>query len=75
MSAGRLVLLKEGECLNAYFTPGTTMADALFLGAIRLSIITNHPRLRTVFMTMMRQGVADMKRPTQFDDDEGDHDE
>jgi hypothetical protein len=59
---GRLALRVEGDNWVAYYALTDTMKDALFLGSIRMGIVTQHPEHKRAFMALMQEVVGDFIR-------------
>ena len=57
---GRLAMRQEGDNWNAYYAMPGTMVDALFLGSIRMAVITKNEQRKAAFMALMRDAVADV---------------
>jgi hypothetical protein len=57
---GRLAMRQEGGNWTAYYALPDTMADAVFLGSIRLAAVTGNPERKQAFMDMMRDLVSDI---------------
>ena len=54
MDLGRLALRQEGEFWNAYWAPQSTMAGAILLGAIRLSLVPPGSETHRGFRALMQ---------------------
>lgn len=57
---GRLALRPEGENWNAYYAMPDTMADAIFLGSIKMAFVGGNEERKLAFMALMRECVADV---------------
>jgi hypothetical protein len=57
---GRLALRQEGDLWCAYYAMPDTMKGALFLGSIRMAIVTQQPASKAAFMRLMRVAVSDI---------------
>lgn len=60
MKIGRLALRTEGDYWNAYYAQPDTMQDAIHLGSIRMSLVTNSETCKLAFMSLMQEAVADL---------------
>ena len=60
VAIGRLALREEGENWKAYYALKDTMDGALFLGSIRMGIVTQSPAHKAAFMALMRDVVGDL---------------
>lgn len=58
MSKFRLALRVEGEFWNAYLAGMDTMDNALLLGSIRMSVVTNNKRIKSQFMSLMQDTIS-----------------
>jgi hypothetical protein len=56
---GRLAFRVEGNLWCAYYALPGTMADAIFLGSIRLQFVEDAER-KLVFMALMKEAVGDL---------------
>lgn len=56
---GRLAMRREGKWWVAYYALSGTMVDAIKLGSIRLTIVTDAQR-KERFMNIMRDAVGDI---------------
>jgi hypothetical protein len=55
MEVGRLAFRHEGEWWNAYWARSQhSMADAIHLGSIRMSVVEGKPEVKDAFMRLMR---------------------
>jgi F0F1-type ATP synthase membrane subunit a len=67
---GRLAMRHEGANWTAYYAMPNTMADAVYLGSIRMAAVVDNPERKQAFMGMMRDLVSDIieestgQRPT-----------
>lgn len=57
--AGRLAMRIEGEYWIAYFAELDTMEQAIVLGSIKLSLITNNPDRKQAFVDLMQGCLND----------------
>ena len=57
---GRLSMRQEGGYWNAYYAEPGTMEGALFLGSIRMNLVTGNKERKDAFMTIMRECVEDL---------------
>lgn len=57
---GRLAMREEGSFWMAYYAMPDTMDDAILLGSIAMAGIAGKPAVQLVFMTLMRDLVADI---------------
>jgi hypothetical protein len=57
---GRLALRQEGGNWVAYYAPTGTMLDAIFLGAICMVFVVDHPERKEAFIGLMREAVGDL---------------
>ena len=57
---GRLAMRVEGDLWCAYYALPDTMADAIFLGSIRMRFVQDMPARKDVFMVMMQVAVSDL---------------
>ena len=57
---GRLAMRQEGGNWAAYYALPETMANAIFLGSIKMAAIMKNPERKEAFMGMMRDIVADI---------------
>jgi len=59
-AVGRIAFREEGSNWNAWYALPDTLDGALFLGSIRMAIVTRDPGRKAAFMALMREGVADI---------------
>lgn len=56
---GRLAMRHEGEFWNAYLAKTDSMADAVLLGSMRVSIFQTSPEIKESFLDLMRAAMAE----------------
>lgn len=54
----RIAFRVEGEFWCAYLAADDTMADAVLLGSIRMSVAQSHGDIKDKFMSLMQETVA-----------------
>jgi hypothetical protein len=59
VQVGRLAMRVEGEFWNAYLAKTDTMADAVLLGSMRLSVVEASPENRDLFSDLMRVAMSE----------------
>lgn len=57
---GRLAFREEGKWWNAYYADVGTMANALRLGSIRMTLVLGNPTRKDEFIALMREAWADV---------------
>lgn len=57
---GRLAMRQEGEFWNAYYARMETIDEAILLGSIKMSLVTNNEPRRLLFMGMMQEAVGEI---------------
>lgn len=60
VKVGRLAFREEGDLWVAYYAKPDTMDGALYLGSVRMAIITREPKRKEQFIGLMREAVADV---------------
>lgn len=57
---GRLAMRQEGDFWNAYYALRETMDGALLVGSIVMGAITNNPKHKEIFLSLMVSVVSDL---------------
>ena len=60
LQVGRVAMRVEGEMWNAYYALPDSMADAIFLGSIRLATVRDNPARKQAFIELMREIIGDI---------------
>jgi hypothetical protein len=73
LKVGRLALRADGDLWRAFYAMPDTLDNALFLGSIKLGLVSNNENQKMAFMKLMQDAVADIlekvsgERPTYPD--------
>lgn len=59
---GRIAYRHEGENWNAYYALPDTMKGALYLGSIRMGLITQNDAIKNAFIAVMREAVGELMK-------------